>query len=287
MKDTVRDEYLQSLHSRLPARVYLNQEEVCPRDLQCIGAGRTGVVYRLDSERVLKIYRETVDSSKLRWLQGYDFRKLPVPCAYPRRILQDETGREVGYSSDYIAGRPFLREAFGGRSTQTAHVQRLWSLAQVLEILHGDDIALGDFSNGNFLTSGPALGIVDVDGWSIPDHRSYWHDEAVDPLYDARRQAGLLPANDTYALAHVLCRVLTRLSPYAGLYQGLDESTRALRGKSIFEPQTTKPPGYASFYRQLPANVRKYFRAVFRHEVRVLPDETFWKELTNWVNSQD
>ena len=278
--------YRQSLHGRLPPEVYADEQVFVPAELECIGAGKTGAVYRIPNDRVVKIFWRDAPAEKLHFLQEYAGASSLEHCAFPTALLRDVRGQVVGYRARFMAGRPFLNNIFRESLTGSQISRWLQPLSATLESLHADDIALGDFANGNLLGGKAGLQIVDVDGWSLPGHRSVWHNQIVDPLYDSARQEGFEPANDVFALAYILCRSLTKLSPYAGLYAGLSERERSLRGLSVFEPETIKPPGHTDLEDLLPKRVERYLQAVCAHETRALPDEYFWKELLSWSKAR-
>ena len=286
MTSSAQYAYRQSLHGRLPPEVYLDGQVLVPAELECIGAGKTGAVYRIPNEQAVKIFWQDAPAEKLRFLQEYGVATALKHCAFPTAMLRDGQGRILGYRARFVTGRPFLQTIFREPSASLRFLRWLRTLADTLEILHADDIALGDFANGNLLGGKAGLQIVDVDGWSLPGHRSVWHNQIVDPLYDSARQEGFEPANDAFALAYILCRSLTKLGPYAGLYAGLSERERSLRGLSVFEPETIKPPGYGELNDLLPKRAEEYLQAVFRHETRTLPDEYFWKELLSWSKAR-
>ena len=286
MTSSAQYAYRQSLHGRLPPEVYLDGQVLVPAELECIGAGKTGAVYRIPNEQAVKIFWQDALEEKLRFLQEYGAATALKHCAFPTGMLRDGRGQVLGYRARFAAGRPFLQTIFREPSTGLRFLRWLQTLAETLEMLHADDIALGDFANGNLLGGKAGLQIVDVDGWSLPGHRSVWHNQIVDPLYDSARQEGFEPANDVFALAYILCRSLTKLSPYAGLCAGLSERERSLRGLSVFEPETIKPPGHTDLDDLLPRRVREYLQAVCAHETRALPDEYFWKELLSWSKAR-
>jgi serine/threonine protein kinase len=262
-----------------------------------IAEGGEGRIYTFSKTQLLKIFKEDVDKEeKLRKIEKIMNLSLPAsvvkpldlvfdtPFAKPNPNVYDYAHNFVGYSMHKVKGeelhilssRKFVKS---NNVTKKEILQMLLEIATTLDVLHKQDIYIGDLSDSNILfDDNYNVYFIDVDSWSVgPYHCNVANEAFKDPnLIHNNFNA----QTDLFAFAIIAYKCLTRLHPFGGVYKnmGLEERIKhhitAVRNKDVCVPKMVDQDVF------MPKDLINMLEAIFSTNTRVPINS----ELNNFYN---
>lgn len=243
-------------------------------NLPLIGHGRYGAVFQHRPNQVIKLFYKDFDQEKVRWLMNKEGLKNITQTSLPLDFVMGADRSKVGYTMNCIQGQVFLKQLLRTAYEQNG-LELIRSLVEILELLHKQNISVGDFSVKNFIKSSGQVYILDTDGWSIPGFKTTPNNFITDPTinFDKIMHKGYPQTQDAYAVAYLLCKYVLKTSPYSGLYKGLSEQEKSTQGITIFSKGVVLPPQAKTVIETLHQDWKTFFNKTFTHEMRELPSK--------------
>ena len=262
--------------------LYLSGKRVRVTDADLLGEGGEARVFRHGAS-ALKIFHEVTDPVSLR-VRDQKLEKLarfpsnlPTNVLGPQELVTDRAGKPLGYRMALVAGaHDFARLAqrkvrLGLLSTREL-VAVFEQLHAVVATLHGAQVVIGDFNDGNVLLADKAPMLIDTDsmqfgGLPCPvaherflDPRLYGVDLSSSPRFDA--------GTDWYAWAVLLFQSLLAVHPFGGTHPKLPTLLRRAEARhSVFQSDVTLPR-LAVSPKVLTDDLLHWFHAVFEKDER-------------------
>lgn len=300
------------------ATVYIHDRPVRLRANQAIAGGGEAVIYRLDAQTVLKLYRQPGDTDYANDLDAQrgararlaeQQRKLPVfprtlipEVVAPTALAYDKPGGEiVGYTMPFVDGMDVLmrlanrtyRDAASIDNNQVIDLFR--ELRRVVAELHRQGVVIGDFNDLNVMTDAHSLRLVDADSMQYGGFLCHTYtNRFVDPLRCESSTLALArphdESSDWYAYFVMLLQSLLFVGPYGGVHRPkagsrLQHDARVLKRVTVLNDDVVYPKPAAPLA-SLPDDLLAYVQAVFEADARepfptALLDALRWTTCTN------
>ena len=224
-----------------------------------VASGGEGDIYDYNGE-MIKIFKnpDVLDDKKkkLTWL-AKNGKFLPTNICLPLRMVEDSSGKFIGYSMPKIVGDDIQKLSSKKycrvRGITNKNVSEIMSeIASTLNALHLLGVVVGDLNDGAIIirTSDNMPVFIDCDSWSIPGTspctvgmEGFIDPELIPPIK-------FTPESDDFAFGVISWKGYTRIHPYGGTLAGHEKdklTDRMRRSLSVISnranikfPPTTK-----------------------------------------------
>jgi len=185
-----------------------------------LAEGGEGWIYDYNNQ-IIKVYKSTVNiKEKEKKIKQLMTKNLPAQVITPIDVLTDNKNKFIGYVMNKIDGEEFKRLSnkkyitSNNITVQNISIM-LVKIKDTLDILHSQNIRIGDLNDSNILfDQNYKVYFIDVDSWAIDGI-------PCDVIMDTFRDNLLVgnnftPQTDYYAFAVLIFKSLTRLHPFGG-----------------------------------------------------------------------
>lgn len=280
-------------------QVIINGQPVRLKPDMVVGSGGEADIYKIDSQTVLKLYKQSQDplyagdaaaqlaakarlDEQQRKLPAFP-KRLPLQVVTPTNLAYDKSGRIVGYTMPYADGKEVLlklgdrryRES-GGISANYV-IDKFRQLHDVVWSLHDRQVVIGDFNDLNVLFDGLSVSIVDADSMQFGGYFCHTYtNRFLDPLCSDKSVLALTRPHtedsDWYAYFIMLLQSLLYVGPYGGVHrpksgQRLQHDARVLARLTVFDSNVVYPKP-AIPLNVMPDEVLDYMHQVFEQDKR-------------------
>lgn len=297
-------------------QVFIKNKKVNLSPQKIIGKGGEAEIYSLNQKEVVKLFKNPshidfsqdleAQKSAAERLQEHQQKlrqfpaNLPANILSPTALVQDKSGKILGYTMPYLQGTNALYR-YGDRRFREQHgishqqVTKLFiQIHHTLQKLHQADIIVGDFNDLNILVEQNTPYFIDTDSWQFQSFLcQLFTARFVDPLLcDANLDYPQLSVihntdSDWYAFAVMLFRTLLYVEPYGGIYKNkqIPQAARPLHRITVFHADV-KYPKPALPYKILNDDLLTYFQDCFKNDKRgrfplQLLEDLHWKNCTS------
>lgn len=251
--------------------VYLAGAKVKLNDADLLGEGGEARVFR-HASTALKIFH-AASNEKLQKLAQFP-SGLPAAVIAPTSLVNDRAGRVIGYQMPLVAGaQDFSRLASRKSRPSLGDVTKLFdALHAVVRALHGADVVVGDFNDGNALYVGTSPHLIDADSMQFGAFPcGVAHERFLDPrLYgvDLTKAPRFTEGSDWYAFSVLLFQSLLSVHPFGGTHAKLATMLRRAEARHSVMRSDVLLPRLATPSKVLPDDLLHWFHAVFEKDER-------------------
>lgn len=250
-------------------------------NLPVLAEGGEGIIYE-DKNRLAKVYKPHIDLKKKEKKVMYFLNKinssLPMEVVVPIGTVLDNDHNFVGYLMNRIDGEDFKKLSNknfvqSNKITTKDILSMLLKIKSVLDVLHKNNIYVGDLNDQNILFDELFnIHFIDCDSWSVDGINC---EVAMDLFKDPfLKQDQFNAETDTYAFAILAWKSLTRIHPFAGVMKpDMDILERMQRGISIIDNPSVKIPRTIKSWRNLSPALIDRFKSIFENKTREFGDE--------------
>lgn len=257
--------------------VVLAGKTVKLNDTDLLGEGGEARVFR-HGNSALKIFHAATDE-KLQKLAQFPVG-LPSSVIAPLALVSDAKGRVVGYQMPLVAGaQDFSRLASRKTRPSLGDVTKLFgTLHETVRSLHGLNVIVGDFNDGNALYVGTTPHLIDADSMQFGAFAcSVGHERFLDPrLYgiDLTKAPKFTEGSDWYAFAVLLFQSLLSVHPFGGTHTTFATMLRRAEARHSVMRSDVLLPRMAMPSKVLPDDLLHWFHSVFEKDERqVFPSQ--------------
>lgn len=252
-------------------QVYLSGAPVKLSDADLLGEGGEARVYR-HAGTALKLFHQP-SPTKLQKLAAFP-RGLPSSVIAPGAAVHDAKGHVVGYQMRWVGGaHDFSRLASRKTRPSLNDVTALFTrLHEVVVALHGADVRVGDFNDGNVLFVDATPYLIDADSMQFGGFAcEVGHERFLDPrLYgvDLTIAPRFTDGSDWYAFAVLLFQSLLSVHPFGGTHPKLATLLRRAEARHSVLRSDVLVPRLAASPKVLPDDLLHWFHATFEKDER-------------------
>lgn len=281
--------------------IYVNGAKIRLDPSKSVGKGGEADIYDIGKGLVVKVFkppnhpdfeglpneqqnareRLLVHQKKLRVFP----QNLPERVVAPIDLALDQSGKILGYTMRFL-GKSEVLMRYSERRFREAGVPNdlvvsiFKDLFKTVQLIHGQDVVLGDFNDLNILVSGTEANMIDADSYQFKGFLcKVFTARFVDPLLcdpKGDRLSLIRPyvkEADWYAFSVMLMQCLLYVDPYGGVYRpkvqskNIPHDARPLHRITVFNPEVRYPKP-AIPYDRLPDELLQYFHEVFEKDHR-------------------
>jgi len=289
-----------------------------------LGSGSESTVYQVEgSSTVAKIFDEEYRDEKTDKIWAmidsppddptYDSQGVRS-IFWPEAVVSDTSGSVLGYKMPYRelantknAFRYATTELAWDESRKSERYTTALNLARVVEAIHREGHAIGNFNHDNILVENSHVSLIDCDAFHITGDSTEYPNKTYHPRYSLPGKRGgtvqKVQQNDRFSLGvHIFQFLMEGNHPYQAQGDDAEEGSwedtiqenpfpYAYDGPQHIEPHEQAPSDHG--YNQLPKQIRELFERCFNeteegHTNRPKPEEwiTALTEYTS-VTGQD
>lgn len=246
-----------------------------------IASGGEGDIYDYNNE-VIKIFKNPAVLSdkkmKLTWL-AKNGKFLPANICLPLRMVEDPSGKFIGYSMPKINGDDIQKLSSKKycrvRGITNKIVSEIMSeIARTLDALHALDVVIGDLNDGAIIirSSDNKPIFIDCDSWSIPGTAPcvVGMEGFIDP--DLKPPITFTKNSDDYAFGIISWKGYTRIHPFGGTLTGHEKdsvTSRMVNSLSVISNRANvKFPPTTKFWDWIPPDMIEAYKDTFEKHQR-------------------
>lgn len=246
--------------------------------LKILTEGGEGVIYEYGNN-VIKIYKPSVNiASKRKKIKTLISKKLPSSVIGPIEEVFDGRGKFIGFLMKRIDGNDFkklsAKKFITANNVTTKDIlEMLVKIKNTLEILHKENIYIGDLNDQNILfDSQYNIYFIDCDSWTIGTEKC---EVAMDSFKDPQLVLNNFNTDtDIYSFSVLAWKSLTRIHPFGGtMNPDIDMLERMKKGISVIDNPSVKIPRTIKSWRNLSPKLIDTLKSIFENKSRTLGTE--------------
>jgi serine/threonine protein kinase len=202
----------------------------------------------------------------------------------PMDILQDASGKDVGYTMRHVPKAVALcqlfTKAFRNRNQvdHPAILNLVRQMQDTINFVHTNNILIVDLNELNFLVeSGFAdVDFIDVNSYQTPHYPAT---ALMESVRDRHCQGKFSRMTDWFSFGIVSFQMFAGIHPYKGMHPSFADPKVAMDERmkaniSVFNPQVSYPKGACQDFAVIPQAYKDWYRAIFDDGKRVPPPGT-------------
>ena len=240
-----------------------------------LAEGGEGFIYELNGV-IIKIYKDHVKKEeKRKKIELLMKKQLPPTVVKPLDIVVDEKGNFIGYSMEKVEGEEFKKlsnKKYIKLHSITAKdlVEMLIQIKDTLQLLHAQNIVIGDFNDSNLIMQRDGrIRFIDCDSWKIEQHScNVCMETFKDPLLSRNH---FTKETDYYAFSIMVFKTLTRLHPFGGVTKPeMDILERMEKRQSVIDHPSVIIPKTVQKWSFLPPTFIQKLKTIYEQNQRFL-----------------
>lgn len=252
------------------------------QNLNYITEGGEGIIYSY-KDNIVKQYKPHVNiAEKKQKIQALINAALPLCVIAPTDVVYDSNGKFIGYIMPRVKGEDFKKLSNKKYVTATGITTKdilkmLIDIKNTLDVLHKQDIYVGDLNDQNILFNANTNDVyfIDTDSWSVAGIDCT---VAMDLFKDPKLQGSNFDAStDNYAFAVLAWKALTRIHPFGGtMSPDINILERMQKGLSIINNNRVTIPRAAKNWDILSPELISRFESIFNNTSREFSNELLY-----------